>query len=264
MAQIEKYEVYKKGLNEQFEITLEEHNINRRQFQRDSLLFKQNLIPEVDYEKSKKTFLQSNFELKSANNLITATQIRINELEQNILDLEIDFAQQRHNFENELKSQYDILLSQFKQFEYKYVLKSPIDGNIAFNKYWSTNQNVTTGELIFTVVPSDPKNLIGKVNLPIQRSGEVKAGLNVIIKLDGYPYKEYGAIKGIVKSVSLVPSDNSYVTEISLNNGLTTNYGRKLDFTQEMKGTAEIVTKEMRLIERLIQPIRYILKRNLY
>lgn len=261
--QIEKYQTYKKGLTEQYNILWKEHFIDRKQFIRDSLIFSQNLISEADFEKSEKANLQSKFEVGSADNLITSTQITINGLEQDIFNLEVDFVQQKKKYENELRSLYDNLLSQFKQFEYTYILKSPVDGKVAFTKYWSINQNVTSGELVFTIIPSDPKGLIGKVSLPIQRSGEAKIGQDVIIKLDNYQYNEYGTINGKVKSISPVLSNQTYIVEISLNSGLTTNYGKKLEFSQEMTGMAEIVTKDMRLIEKLIQPIRYIFKQNL-
>lgn len=262
--QIEKYRFYINGLHEHYEITKNEHLINKKQYSRDSLLLFQKLISDADFEKSEKVFLQSKRSLQDANNTITSTQIRINELKQNILDLELDYAQQKSNIENELKSQYDNLLSQYAQFDHTYLLKSPLEGIVAFTKYWSINQNVTSGELVFTVISSKPKEIIGKVKLPLQRSGKVKVGLKVIIKLDNYPYREYGVLIGIIKSISLVPSDNSYIVEVSLTNGLVSNYNKELDFTQEMQGTAEIVTEDMRLIERLIQPIKYILKKNLY
>lgn len=261
--QIEKYQYYKNGLQEQFEITKNEHLLNKKYYSSDSLLLSQKLIPEADFEKSEKTFLQSKRSLQDAINTITSTQIRINELEQSILDLELDYTQQKNNIENELKAQYDNILSQYAQFEHAYLLKSPFEGIVAFTKYWSTNQNVTSGELVFTVISSKPKEIIGKVKLPLQRSGKVKVGLKVIIKLDNYPFREYGVINGSIKSISLVPSDNRYIVEVSLINGLVSNYNKKLDFTQEMQGTAEIVTEDMRLIERLIQPIKYILKKNL-
>ena len=68
----------------------------------------------------------------------------------------------------------------------------------------------------------------------------------VNIKLSGYPYLEYGMVRGIVKSKSLVPSGDSYVIEIELPDGLSTLYGKKLDFTQNMQGTAEIITENIR------------------
>ena len=41
-----------------------------------------------------------------------------------------------------------------------------------------------------------------------------------------------------------------------LPNGMQTNYGKDLPLTREMKGIAEIVTEDMRLIERLLTPLR--------
>lgn len=260
--QIEKFLFYKNGLQKQYELTTNEHLLNSKQFSRDSLLLSQKLISDSDFEKTEKVFLQSKRSLLDASNTITSTQIRINELYQTILDLELDYSKQKNSIENDLRSQYDNLKSQFAQFEHTYLLKSPTDGTVAFTKYWSTNQNVTAGELVFTVISSEPKEIIGKVILPLQRSGKVKVGLKVIIKLDNYPYTEYGVVNGSIKSISLVPSDKSNIVQVRLINGLVSNYNKKLDFTQEMQGTAEIVTEDMRLIERLIQPIKYIIKKN--
>lgn len=47
-----------------------------------------------------------------------------------------------------------------------------------------------------------------------------------------------------------------YVIDIELPNGLRTNYGKELPLSREMKGTAEIVTEDLRLIERLLAPIK--------
>ncbi len=69
-------------------------------------------------------------------------------------------------------------------------------------------------------------------------------------------------VRGIVKSKSLVPSDDSYIIEISLPEGLTTLYGKNLDFTQNMQGTAEIITDDLRLLQKIMNPFRYLVSRN--
>jgi HlyD family secretion protein len=46
-----------------------------------------------------------------------------------------------------------------------------------------------------------------------------------------------------------------YTAEIELKNKLVTNYKKELPFNQEMQGNAEIITKDRRLIERLIEPL---------
>jgi hypothetical protein len=45
---------------------------------------------------------------------------------------------------------------------------------------------------------------------------------------------------------------------IDLPDQLTTNYGVKLDFSYEIKGIADILTRKRKLIVRLFDNIRYI------
>jgi HlyD family secretion protein len=51
-----------------------------------------------------------------------------------------------------------------------------------------------------------------------------------------------------------------YVLEVDFPEDLMTNYGKTLSFSQEMQGTAEIVTDDLRLLDRFLQPIKALLK----
>ncbi len=101
------------------------------------------------------------------------------------------------------------------------------------------------------------------MNLSIQRSGKVKKGQRVNIKIDNYPYMEYGMLKGFISKISMVPSDDFYMAEVQLPDSLTTYYKINLEFDQEMKGVGEIITEDRRLFSRIIEPIKYIADRNL-
>jgi HlyD family secretion protein len=76
---------------------------------------------------------------------------------------------------------------------------------------------------------------------------------------------EFGMVKGKVKSISLVPITNQQgkftMVEIEFPDNPTTNYGKVLDFSQEMSGAAEIITEDMRLIERFFNPIKALMRR---
>jgi len=69
-------------------------------------------------------------------------------------------------------------------------------------------------------------------------------------------------VRGVVKSKSLVPSGDAYTIEISLPDGLSTTYGIKLEFTQNMQGTAEVMTDNLRLLQKIVNPFRYLISRN--
>lgn len=71
---------------------------------------------------------------------------------------------------------------------------------------------------------------------------------------------EYGMLKGSIQNISLVPSENFYSVEVEFPNGMLTNYERTLAFHQKMQGSAEIITEDIRLMERILMPIRSLIK----
>lgn len=97
--------------------------------------------------------------------------------------------------------------------------------------------------------------------LPAQRSGKVKVGQRVIIRFTSYPDQEFGIVKGQVSSISLVPNQNNYMIEILLPDGLHTNYKKELPFSPEMEAQADIITDDLRLIERFFMPLKKSLRK---
>jgi hypothetical protein len=85
-------------------------------------------------------------------------------------------------------------------------------------------------------------------------------GQDVIIKLDNFPYQEFGSLDGTVTSISSVPKENNYLVEVSLTD--RTNYDSRIDLKQEMQGTGDIITQDKRLFEKIFNQFRYLYKRN--
>ena len=55
-------------------------------------------------------------------------------------------------------------------------------------------------------------------------------------------------------------NNENYVVEVTLPQDMKTNYNIALKFSQEMQGTAEIITEDLRLIERFFNPVKSLLK----
>jgi hypothetical protein len=89
--------------------------------------------------------------------------------------------------------------------------------------------------------------------------GKAAIGQKVIIKLDDYPYQEFGMLEGEVKSVFPSLNIRYYRVEVSLNKGLESTYNRKFYCRSELAGTAEIVTADLRMLERAFYGIRKLL-----
>lgn len=152
------------------------------------------------------------------------------------------------------------LLASIHAWEMSYCLVAPSDGRVQLLVQEAPNQYLSSGDVFARIVPPEGETWIGRALLPLQRSGKVKTGQRVIVRFANFPDQEYGVVKGRLSSVSLVPSEDNYMVEIVFPDGLTTNYGKSLPVSYEMKATAEIVTDDLRLIERFFQPLKKILK----
>ncbi|MCD4664623.1 MAG: HlyD family secretion protein [Bacteroidales bacterium] len=231
-----------------------------KEFKRYDDLFQNQTIPESEFDKIKSRFLQKKYTLEGAQATLDNINIQIAQLENLILDQQLQYKQKEEQLIIAADEALNNLVGQIEIWEQRYVLKAPVEGICTFTKYWSINQNVTIGEQVMSVIPNDNSQIIGKLLLPVRGSGKVKTNQKVNIRLLNYPYMEYGMVSGIVGKISLVPADNFYYVEVHLPEGLKTNYGIDLLFTQKMQGEAEIITEDIRLFERVLKPIKSLIK----
>ncbi len=248
---------------EQVKLKKRELTLGERHFKRAEDLYRKGILSKEAYDDAEGRWLAVQNSYESAKGLEADTHIQVQNLKESIGELELKQLGDRRKYEYKVKESVDILRSSISNWELKYLLVAPVSGRVAFSEFWSVNHNVKAGATVMTVIPEGTnKKIIGKVVLPLQRSGKVKEGQRVNIKVHNYPHMEYGMLKGVVQKVALIPSDDSYVVDVSLPERLKTNYGKKLKFIEEMRGQAEIITEDMRLIERFINPIISLFKKS--
>ncbi len=253
--------------------TVNQLNINRKQlataqklFEIDSTLYSKSAISLVDYQSARNTLLQQLSSLESSKMSVDNQQMSILQSEQSIFDLEQQRIDEEQQLTSALTSAKEQLAAQIRQWEQTYLLVAPCDGKVTFTKYWQKNQNVNAGEVLVTVVPDGDTQVVGKILLPQQGAGKVKVGQTVNVKLDNFPYLEYGMVKVCIRNISMVPvqvdeNTKAYMLEVEFPENLVTTYGKELTFSQEMTGTAEIITEDLRLLDKFINPIRAVIKK---
>jgi multidrug resistance efflux pump len=250
-------------LQKQVTLQSEDLAITKAKFSRDSSLYSQKVLSPSDFETSKMNLLQKTYTTETAKTTLTNSKIQYSQMEQQVLELGLERSAKNAEYELSLKQLLSNLKASIGKWEQAYMLASPVDGRLTFSRIWSLNQNITAGELVVTVMPVNQGNIIGILKLPVAGSGKVKKDSKVNIKFSNYPYMEFGMVIGRIEKISLAPDEKYYLAEVSFPEGLVSNYGKKLTFSGEMSGSAEVITEDMRLIERIFNPIKSLLKKHI-
>lgn len=239
----------------------------RNNQKRDSVLFHSHALTEADYDASVQKLLQKELSVTSQQSSIISTKNDILSQEKQLTDLTIQYDNEQNEFQLQFEEQRTQLLAEIRLWKDKYILNAPIAGKITFTKYWAENQNITIEDRLATIVSEDSTQIIGRITIPSSGLGKVEVGQQVNVKLNGFPYMEYGLLKGRLISISSVPEtinqeEIGYIGEVAFPQGMVSSYKNKFRFIQQMDGTAEIITKDTRLIERFVQPIESLFKNH--
>jgi len=224
-------------------------------------MFTQGVISAKEQEQKEIEFLQSKRSYKGLEASISQIRELINNSAKNLEGTSIKKTQNDTRLKKKVIQSFLYLKKAIKDWEKKYALTSSINGKVSFLSFWNKNQTVKTNELIFIIIPTKDNSFIGKIKAPVANSGKIKKGQKVQIKLLNYPSDEFGELNGKVLSISQLPDlKGNYLINVELPQDLKTTYNKKIDFRQEMKGSADIVTEDLRLIERFFYQLRNIIK----
>jgi HlyD family secretion protein len=248
------YEQQVRDSKANFELTEKSH-------ERHVKMLANNLITNVEYEQNQKELLAQQMALTNAEISLSNVKLTILENEQQLTELELSELQTESDRKANINQCFENLQSAVADWESRFCLIAPIAGTVAFSGIWKENQNVGQGQHVMTVVPFDKSQIVCRISIPAQRAGKVREGREVNLKFNDFPDSEYGIVTGTLHSLSAVP-DSVYVGTLFLPDTLVTSYGKTLPFKQNMQGMAEIITEDIRLAERLIQPLRAIYKKN--
>ncbi len=244
--------------------------IAEKSVHRDSSLYLSSAIAEMDIDRSSASYfgvVESTGAMEKEN---TSIRIQIEDTRYKLEMLILEQKEAEAKLKMDLIASYNELVTGIRKWKLTYTFSSPFKGTLEYLNFWRENDFIAAGTEVFSILPAD-NPILGQVYLPSQGAGKVSAGQDVIIKLDNYPYIEYGSISGKVRTISGVANKteiggqnviNTYLILIDLPDLLTTNYGVTLDFSYEIKGIADILTKRRKLLERLFDNLKYIASKN--
>lgn len=247
------------------EIKLRENSIDifLSQHSKDSLLFESKSISEVEFKKRISAGLEQKASFQS---LLTSRSNILSKLASANIELDKSKLEEFENsseLEANVLASFNELRSAIEIWDHKYLVVSPVDGIVEFMDFWRDNSFVKSGAELFSVIPNQD-SIFGEIKVASFGAGKISIGQIVNVKLDDYPFDEYGLIKAKVVAISeltgKIPTNqgdiDGYRIIVNFPDKLVTSFGLELRVNSESKGKAEIITKPKRLIHRLFDNLK--------
>ncbi|WP_162144494.1 HlyD family efflux transporter periplasmic adaptor subunit [Aquimarina latercula] len=252
---LKKYYLLKQELFSQKKLASKKQKLLQEDYDRNLILFKKGVISKKELENKEITLLEQQQSLKNIDSELARLETEVNLVLREASGLSMNDIEFVLEYQTNLVNSYYVLIETIDNWEQKYVLKSPIEGRVNFFNFWSKNQFVKQGDNFSIITPITQDTVFARVKIPIQNAGKIKKDQQVLIKLNSYPFEEYGVILGKIKQITSVSDNNFYTGYVLLENGLSTTYDKELELKNELLGNAEIVTENLRLIERFFYKI---------
>lgn len=228
--------------------------IQQNRFNTDSSLVAATIMSRVEYEDARKSLLDRKITTEGNYSSILQNQLQQNQLAATISETQTQWLTDKNDLEQKIRQAARQFNGAYVQWEQNYVLRSPVAGKVTFFKYWKENQFVHAGETVMIVTPP-VQGFVVRGMIGLAGAGKIKPGQKVLIRLFAYPYQEYGSINGTVISRSPVAMDSIFSIQIKLSQGLHTNAGIYIPPQPQLTGTAQILTDDKSVLQRLFDKI---------
>ena len=240
-----------KKLN-QSELAFQKNDLDRHQS-----LYEKGIISAQDYEAKQIAFVQAERNFANIDASISSIREAISNANKTAISTSINKTRENISLIKNVIQSFNQLKRSIKDWEMRYALTSKIDGKVSFLNIWNENQTVSQGDLVFTIIPKNNSSYVARLKSPALNSGKLKTGQKVNIKLENYPEAEFGSLQGKIKSISLIPDEEGlYLINVELPEKLITSYNKEIPFKHEMLGQADIITEDLRLLERFFYQLK--------
>lgn len=228
-------------------------HLAEKEFLANQRMARQGIISSMELSREESKLLSKQLPLKQIEGSLISNQSEQSAKEKELLEMKKDlFERKKFSFEG-----LETFLSAIESWKSKYIITAPAAGYVFFQNSVQENQSISANQELFYIGTKDKRNYIGELRVPQDNFGKLKLNQRVIIRFSGYPPEEFGEVDGKIISIAEIPDkDNTYLTKIVLPNGLITNYKKQLTFKNGMIGSADIITEEHALSDKILAQFR--------
>ncbi|WP_214228780.1 hypothetical protein [Pedobacter sp. B4-66] len=228
------------------ELILKDLDLAAENFSINKGLLDKGIITKAEYREENSKFLNKQSLIPEMDASLLSSSNQKRDKQKEIDQLVHDEAQQNVIFYQSLQS----LKSAVDEWKKEYIIQSPTNGITNLNGALQENQFLQNGSIIGYVNPDKGTEYV-EIKLSQTNFGKIDTGLNVQLRLDAFPYQEFGFLDGTINYVSNIATDSGFLATVKLSKGLKTNNNLEIPYRNGLSGQALIITKNMRLFDRI-------------
>ncbi|AFZ35750.1 response regulator receiver protein [Stanieria cyanosphaera PCC 7437] len=202
---------------------------------------------------------------RSYQSLVHSGQLALLKAEEQLKDLESQITTLNSEIAQN-KSQIASLKFQLKQR----VIKAPANGTIFDLPISGKGAVVQQGEEVIKIAP-EHSPLVLRAKMTPTESGFLKVGMPAKIKFDAYPFQDYGVQAGRVSWISpdskITETEQgqqeTFEIEVELKRSYLEGQNQRINLTPGQTATAEVITRQRRLIDFILDPFKKLQKGGL-
>lgn len=251
---LEEQLVYKRRLQEllvaEFNSKTEEKDTEASQHEINSKLYDSSIISRLDYLRSKKQLISTESILKRQQTDLERNKAEMEEIKANVQTLEIEYKKELRQIEDKIDDEIKGLKTMAHGMEHTYRLESPIAGLLEYVDALDRGQSVKQADVLFVVTPASSQ-VIGRMSVPEINTANLHIGKKVRVKLQKYPFKDWGMLEGRIYAITNIPIEGKYRVKVKFPKGFLTTYGKRISEANQLEGKAEIILSKKTIFYHL-------------
>ncbi|SDH45350.1 HlyD family secretion protein [Pedobacter terrae] len=221
-------------------------------------LYEKGVISTNEFKNQENKYLAGKYPLQQTQSSILNNSSAVASKRKEILSIEHTIAEQKLRFMQVLRN----MMSETDAWLYKYVLKAPVQGTVAYAGIIQENQTVNANQELF-VINTEDTNFFGELSISQYNMGKIITGQRALIKMKSYPFEQYGLIRGKISYISEVAfRDSVFIGKVVFDSFENKDRKHKIVLKNGMRATAEIVTEQSSVLQRFTRSFTKMMNSN--
>lgn len=231
-------------------LNAQDNELSIKTFEMNEKLFNEKVISSEEYRRAKSQLINKLTTEPQLESNIISQQSLIRDKNKEIDQITHDIIQHREKYGEELKTLKNNVLNWLRI----HTIVAPTDGTVVFAIPLQVSHHIDAGKVVGYVNPVDSK-YYAEIKLMQTNLGKVDTGMRIQLRFEAYPYQEIGFLPGTLDYISNIALDSVFLGTARFDNGLITNQNKLIHYKPGLKAQAIIITKEMRLLEKIYYSI---------